>query len=121
MSFSSYLMSILIFLTEAWIVSASRHILAECDAMVYGTLLRGLQELDLWPRKPADIIKISVHKLALQLQSLVIFVYPANDFSDHFSCNFVNSFKDRIALKLRSIHNAVLASHRRHMRIQARK
>lgn len=84
-------------------------------------LLRGLQEFDLWPRKSADTIKISVHELALQLQSLGIYVYPTNDFSDHFNCNLVNRFRDQIASTLSSIPNPVLASHRRHMRIQARK
>lgn len=93
----------------------------ECDAMVYGSLLRGLQEFDLWPRKSADTIKISVDALALQLQSLGIFVYPADDFSDHFSCNLVNSLRDRVASTLSSIPNPVLTSHRRHMQIQARK
>ena len=89
--------------------------------MVYGSFLRGLQEFDLWPRKSADTTKISVHELALQLQSLGIYVYPTNDFSDHFNCNLVNGFRDQIASTLSSIPNPVLASHRRHMRIQARK
>lgn len=65
--------------------------------------------------------KISVHELAVQLQSLGIYVYPTHDFSDHFNCNLVNRFRDQIASTLSSIPNPVLASHRRHMRIQARK
>lgn len=80
--------------------------------MVYGSLLRGLQEFDLWPRKPADTIKISVHELASQLQSLGIYVYPTNDFSAHFNRNLVFGFRDQIASTLSSIPNPVLASHR---------
>lgn len=90
----------------------------ECDAIVYGSLLRGLQELDLWPRKPADTIKISVNELASQLQSLYNYVYPR---SGHDSCNLAFRLRDQIASTLSSVPNPVLASHRRHMRIQARK
>lgn len=102
-------------------VCCQQYFRKECDAMVYGSLLKSLQELDLWPRKSADNIKMSVDLLASRIESLGIYVYPMNDFSDHFNCNLVPRFRDRIPSLLASIPNPVLASHRRHMRIQAKK
>ncbi|MCJ1368297.1 hypothetical protein MMC16_007439 [Acarospora aff. strigata] len=96
----------------------------ECDALVYGSLLRGLQEADLWPRKSSKTVHISVQELASKLNSLNIFIYPQDrrrhSSSSHYNCNWAER-KDLVANTLSSIPDPVLESHSRHMQIQSKK
>lgn len=97
----------------------------KCDAMVYGSLLMGLQEFGLWPRQSPDTINISVQELALQLYSLKVFAYPSNSNGygtyQHHGCDQKVAFTGKIASSLSSIPNPVLEPQRRYMWIQGKK
>lgn len=59
----------------------------ECDSLVYGCLIRGLQSLELFPeRAKASQVESSVIAFADKLRSLQCFAYP--DRRIHNPCNF---------------------------------
>ena len=99
----------------------------QCDTLVYGSILRGLHALDLWPRRSFDTINISLQGLVTQLQSLKIFTYPGDRdaygyqrSNSHHSCDWQEK-NNVIAVTLSSMPNPVLESHHRHMQIQREK
>ena len=98
----------------------------DCDALVYGSLIRGLQIAGLWPRKKPEEIHISIDQLASTLDSLEIFVLPDIDSGyrhdyrtnhNHASCS-VHNFKQQVHTALSGIPYPVLDSHYRHMEAQ---
>ena len=55
----------------------------ECDSLVYGCLIRGLQNLNLYPKRvKASEVKSSVTAFANKLRSLDCFTYPQSN-SNH--------------------------------------
>lgn len=85
-----------------------------CNALMCGSLVIGLHELGLWPRKSPDTINLSVQDLASKLTSLVIWTYPSNNCKNHYNCGST-SLSDRIKSTLQFIPNPVFD---RHMRAQ---
>lgn len=92
-----------------------------CDALVYGSLIRGLQIAGLWPRKKPEEIHVSINQLASTLESLEIFdlsdvgSYYAN--TNHISCS-IRNFQGQVRTDLLGIPCPVLDSHYRHMDAQ---
>lgn len=84
----------------------------ECDSLVYGCLIRGLQSLKLFPKRAeASEIESSVMGLAGKLRSLNCFTYPDSydndpfshgkyhdDRDSHSSCGFKNAVVDQIGV-----------------------
>lgn len=102
--------------------------LKQCDAIVYGSLLIGLQHFGLWPRQSPDTIHISVQDLASQLISIEIFPYRTHDRThDSYHYDRLESRHDRcivpmeIASLLSALPDPVLESQRRYIGIQDRK
>lgn len=80
----------------------------ECDSLVYGCLIRGLQRLELLPeRAKASQIESSVTDCADKLRSLKCFAYPDRHYNrdyynncsstqSHSTCIFTLAFADQI-------------------------
>ncbi|KAE9371890.1 hypothetical protein N431DRAFT_341880 [Stipitochalara longipes BDJ] len=87
----------------------------DCDAIVLGSFVRGLQELNVLPKMGnkihTNIIRMSVEEFADKLSTMGIR-------SPHSQCA-VSPLKEAIAEKLLRIPDPVLDSHRRHMKIQS--
>jgi hypothetical protein len=93
----------------------------ECDAMIYGSLVRGLQVALLWPRKKPQDITRSVRELVSDLRLISIFKYPLGEHDHnghltepHENCAVAN-FNEEIQSVLKSIPSPVSESHRTHM------
>ncbi|KAF8855126.1 hypothetical protein BDZ45DRAFT_805227 [Acephala macrosclerotiorum] len=109
------------------IICKRKHGRKACDALAYGSLVRGLQIAGLWPRKKPEEIHISIDQLASTLESLEIFVLPGADSSYdygysktnryHDSCS-VHNFIEQVRPALSGIQFPVPDSHRRHMEAQ---
>jgi hypothetical protein len=86
----------------------------KCDAIIYGSLVLGLQRIGLWPRKSADKIHSSINQLDMTLGSLQIFIIEG-----HQDCS-PRHFKKEMAelTNPNEIPDPVLDSHRRHMEAQ---
>lgn len=93
----------LIRLPQAWLTHFERsknplcvraHEAEACDALIYGSLARGLQKANLWPLKNPNEIYLSVEELADVLRNIRIFFMPeprGKDFNAcHSSYNMVN-------------------------------
>ena len=90
-------------------VCARAHSSKECDALVYGCLIKGLQSLDLFPKRAtASEIELSVVAFADELRSLTCFAYPSSyrfdsfngyysaDPVSHSDCGFTVAFANQI-------------------------
>ncbi|KAL7269957.1 hypothetical protein RUND412_007345 [Rhizina undulata] len=95
-----------------------------CDALVYGSLIRGLQIAGFWPRKKPEETHVSIDQLASTLDGLEIFVMPRihqYDYyevgSEHNSCS-VHNFKQQVSGALSDIQYPVVGLHYRHMEAQ---
>lgn len=62
--------------TEKKAICRRRYSPEACDVLVYGSLLKGLHKIDLWPQNSPESLEISVYDLAAQLLSIQIFIYP---------------------------------------------
>jgi hypothetical protein len=62
-----------------------------CDAIIYGSLLRSLQRVDLWPRKDPKVLRTSVNDLAIVIRALKVHILPPNshnnsyDYHNHYN------------------------------------
>ena len=90
-------------------ICISSHSSKECDSLVYGCLIRGLQSLELFPeRAKASQVESSVTAFADKLRSLQCFAYPdrrdydrryyhdINSNPSHLNCGFSLVFRDQI-------------------------
>ena len=67
----------------------------ECDSLVYGCLIKGLQSLELFPeRVKVSKIESSVNAFADKLRSLTCYVYPDNHHSNHRALYFHDEYDD---------------------------
>lgn len=97
----------------------------ECDSLVYGCLIKGLQRLELLPRRvKASEIDSSVTVFAGDLRSLECFTYPEPyrnrqvDYS-HLVCGFRDAFADQISAILgQEEPSGVLEEHLTHINEQ---
>lgn len=87
----------------------------DCDAIVLGSFIRGLQELDVLLRRgnriPLSIMRMSIEEFANKLNTM-------NMKSPHTQCSG-SLLKQAVTETLRSIPDPVLDSHRRHMEAQS--
>lgn len=86
-----------------------------CDAAIYGSIARGLQKADLWPRKQARDVHISVEQLAAKVKNIP-FHYINYNYENHYNCGGPN-FKGQVASILSAIPSLVLTLHSRHMEV----
>lgn len=113
----------------------------ECDSLVYGCLIKGLQSLELFPeRVTVSKIESSVNAFAAKLRSLKCYVYPDNyhrqrskhyydDDDDeisyssqtsHSRCSFTFAFSEQISsLVDRKEPSGFLEAHLAHMKEQS--
>lgn len=115
-------------LPHAWLTRFERskkplciraHEAEACDALIYGSLARGLQKASLWPLEcPADI-HLSVEELTDVLKNIRIFFMPeprGKDFNfGHSSCNMVN-LRVGVTRVLENVGSPVLDCHIVHMK-----
>ncbi|CZR64670.1 uncharacterized protein PAC_14568 [Phialocephala subalpina] len=92
----------------------------KCDAIVYGSLVLGLQSINLYPRKCPEDIAISINELAHQLKQLNILRLPCKDGvkSDHGTCGIFKSVTIAIDRALLCTGDPSQQSHYTHMRAQ---
>jgi hypothetical protein len=87
----------------------------DCDFIVLGSFIRGLQDLAVLPRHEnkihINILKMSVEELAHKLSTMRVK-------SPHSQCS-VSPLRDIITERLREMPDPVLDSHRRHMKVQS--
>jgi len=93
---------------------------SDCNAIVYGSLLRGLHSIDLWPRKRPEDIHISIQELRQKLEALRISTLLGHRdgfgvYTNHSRCSIPN-YREEICEVLLSIADPVLDSHRQHMK-----
>ncbi|CZR54653.1 uncharacterized protein PAC_04537 [Phialocephala subalpina] len=87
-----------------------------CDAIIYGSLIRGLELVDLQSTRDLQDIKFSINQVSSKIKNLEI--HSLNPF--HESC-FERDFEVQVDSVLSNLGNPVLDSHRRHMEEQQRK
>lgn len=94
---------------------------AACDAITYGSLLRGLQLHNIYPNMDADDLEISLDDLLEELASLKVHVYFKRDrYTDHSKC-FATDFVKELDTVRKEIEDPVLESHIQHMEVQRAK
>ena len=89
-----------------------------CDAMVYGSLLIGLQQKYLWPEVKASELALSINEIAGMIRELKIHIHPQTGGKSgptHFNCS---TFRGCPALEkvLKDMPSPVLECHTIHMR-----
>jgi hypothetical protein len=91
-----------------------------CDAIIYGSILRGLDLYNLHPEmKPGDV-HLTVTALADIISNIEIFPYYSAKGGVHDDCS-ESDFASATSSILSNIGNPVLESHLRHMEEQSRK
>jgi hypothetical protein len=84
-----------------------------CDDLNYGSLLRNLEEVGLWPLPCPEKAQDSIGTLAGKLNGMK---FPRYEM--HEECHL--DFTGRVKNILDSMGSAVLAAHRMHMKVQNR-
>ena len=102
--------------SEASLCRSNRHNAnpEDCDAMVMGSFVRGLQVLNVLPRNDKNI------PLSIDSMSIEAFADKLNNMklkSPHLQCTD-SLLSEEIGEALRTIPDPVLDSHRRHMDVQ---
>lgn len=94
----------------------------ECDAVVYGSLVRGLQRLDLWPMKDPYDIPYNVNTLTNKMRDLHLIKPNSSPNSDaiHGLCGFAGPILHYIYAIMRANQSPVVESDLRHMERQRR-
>ena len=101
------------------------HTRKECDALVFGSLIKGLKDLGIWPttHTPGDYHG-SVSALIKGLSSLHCYVLEKRSYSStlHMGCKFTEKLELEIErIKIDVVPSGVHDSHREHMKQQAEK
>ena len=91
-----------------------------CDAIIYGSILRGLDIHDLHPEmKPEDVL-LSITALVEIVSKLKLYPYYSANGGVHDDCS-LSDFASDAASILSNIGSPVLESHVRHMKEQSKK
>ena len=97
----------------------------ECDALVFGSLIKGLKRLRIWPTiRSSEDYQGSVSELIKGLHSLHCFVLDGRNtiYPEHASCLFTLKLHSEIKrIKDTGVPSGVHESHREHMKQQALK
>ncbi|KAF4610395.1 hypothetical protein G7Y89_g15724 [Cudoniella acicularis] len=93
------------------------HKLAECDAMVYGSLVMALTKEDLWPERDYQKLSQSVSQLAGALQGIQVHRHPWTVFRNHSACNAIDIFA-KVADVISQTPQPVSDDLRKHLRAQ---
>ena len=99
----------------------------ECDSIVLGSLLKGLQKLKLFPERPTPAsLTCSVKSFVLDLTNLEIFTYPEvrdrrRSLGSHEVCNISVEIRQSAESIVEDMPSPLLESHREHLRIQNQK
>ena len=97
----------------------------ECDALVFGSLIKGLRGLGIWPLILAsEDYHGSVSELIESLYSLDCFVLDerVKRYTPHTGCKFTQRLELEIErIKMDVVPSGVHDSHREHMNQQAQK
>ena len=106
--------------------SMSEVVRRECDTLVFGSLVKGMKGLGIWPTiLTSEDYHGSISELNKGLRSLHCFTLQAKSSSSdtpHLSCSFMHSLNSEINRIEESIMpSGVDDSHREHMRQQAQK
>lgn len=102
----------------------STEYLPACDAIVLGSLIKGLSNAGLWPIPEAPIVTMSVTALGAKLMKLTCHLKPVkggDEDSAHESCLFTTAFRKNVQCILVKMENGVSASDLEHMKAQAEK
>ena len=93
-----------------------------CDAIVLGSLIKGLSNAGLWPIPEAPVVTMSVTALGAKLMKLTCHLKPVKGGdSAHESCLFTTPFRKDLQRILAKMENGVSASDLEHMKAQAEK
>ena len=96
----------------------------ECDTLVFGSLVKGLKGLGIWPTTlPFEDYHGSVQDLVKSLRSLHCFALGEREGSDkHDGCKFTKRLDSEIKrIEQSTVALGVHDSHREHMKQQAQK
>jgi len=91
-----------------------------CDAIIYGSLLRGLDLHDLHPDMKPEEVRLSIVALAEIIGKLEIYPYYSAKGGVHDDCS-ISDFASATGSILSNVGNPVLESHIRHMKEQSKK
>jgi len=91
-----------------------------CDAIIYGSLLRGLDIHDLYPEMQPEDVRLSVTTLSEIVSKLKLYPYYSANGGVHDDCS-LSDFASEAASILSNIGSPVLESHIRHMKEQSKK
>ncbi|KAE9364482.1 hypothetical protein N431DRAFT_447657 [Stipitochalara longipes BDJ] len=91
-----------------------------CDAIIYGSLLRGLDIHDLHPDMKPEDVRLSITALAEIMSKLKMYPYYSANGGVHDDCS-LSEFASATASILSNIGSPVLESHVRHMKEQSKK
>jgi hypothetical protein len=102
-----------------------------CHSIMFGSLVLGLQKLQLWPeRKSPSEVFSSLRQIKKGLRDITILHYPETnasrssiqfDHADHSSCLFTDKLKDRVDSVLNNTPTVVQDFHKRHLEAQRSK
>lgn len=89
-----------------------------CDVIVFGSLIKGLQALDMWPL-PSDAASIhtSIDQFSRTLKAITCYNYS----SDHQFCGFASEMESSVNGVVQGMPSAVLPHHVKHMEEQRKK
>lgn len=103
------------------------HRIKACDAITFGSLLRGLDLVKIDPNMNPESIYVPLKTLAERISGLEIHVHPKVQASsypytsfDHTKC-YSSDIKKEVEAVMASIEDPVLESHYRHMAAQKAK
>jgi len=92
-----------------------------CDAIMYGSVARGIQKASLWPLTTSDKIQISIEEMVTVLKCIKIHSLqgPRGESVEwsHINCKTLNMYFG-VSKILEAVGNPVLDCHRLHMKQQ---
>ena len=86
----------------------------DCDALLYGSLIRELEKFRLYPQKSAKDIQISVDALSKQIASILLSELPNTGHGHHTLCG-TRFFRDAVNKVVTGVSCPVLDTHHDHL------
>lgn len=96
----------------------------DCDSLVYGSLIRGLRKVGVWPKVDPNDITISIRSICADLENVKIGTFAeasGNSYCgqyQHHQCS-IPSLHEEVKGIILSNPDPVLEAHRKHMKSQA--
>ena len=98
---------------------------AQCDTLIFGSLVKYFLSNRIWPGTPAKLASemsgISVKTLSARMNAFMSDQWPSSGYQDHDSCISTSQLSNEASAVLRDMSSGMLESHIKHMEVQHRK